>query len=148
MENLIENANFSDSGDTENPLDFFSLEGAITCDSFMLSEHRSCSVTQAFGESVLSYLQPIDVQGRKKICFGFVLRAIDADDIFYTAKFYSSKRLLNTVKYPVTERVDYRFSRVSIKIPVPSDSDEIMLSVHVKGKITACTLLAPLAYYC
>lgn len=149
--NLIMNSNWCQV-DNGGPL-HFSGSGPITFDRFCLNGCRSCSVTMTgqngMQVAVDAYDPPIKVTGMCEMEWGYIIRAIEATQISLIADFYDvSGNLIQSVRCRITDRVSECFTRQMAHFKIPCDAENVMLSMEFNGAVTACTFLAPCAYFC
>ncbi len=147
MENLILNPTWQ-MGPRGGP-QYFSSEG-VTYDSLSIDGFRTCSISQSDGMAgFIRYDLPLVIAGASCLAWGFILRAVDADQIFIQADFYDSAENTITNKfYNIAPDVIYQFNWHLVWFNVPDNAQTVHLSMHFRGKITACTFYAPTAVYC
>ena len=148
MVNLMLNSNWCEvQGDAPR---FYQMNGPITCDDYSYAGNRSCSVTLPEGEQAFcNYLLPVDVTGWSAIRYGFLLRAIFAESVQLIVDFSDGDdHLLLRVEHDIVDRVTARFSRPWIYFAIPKGANWARFSIRFSGVVTACTFLAPFAYFC
>ena len=147
MNNLIKNAIWR-SGQSNDP-QFFLNTAPISFDQFEINGYRTCSITMqnAFRKAANSYLPYISLCGIRKIGFGYVIRAIEAFDVYLTVSFFNiEQQLLETKSFNIADEINENFRRIIRYFKVPKDANSFKCALIFNGKVTACTFLAPAAY--
>ncbi len=145
--NLIKNSEWC-PGPNGGP-EFFSGQIA-TYDDLCINGYRTCSITQTTGmDGYDQYDLPVQVEGRRCIEWGYMIRRADADQIVLRADFFNgSNMMIAQGTEDITACVGHEFERHMAKFGIPRGARYVRLSMHFYGKITACTFYAPMAYYC
>ena len=146
MKNIICNSRWC-PGPDGGPL-YFSGSGA-TYDNLCVCGYRTCTTTLPEGGSGYDQYDPaIPVRGQQAITWGYVLRAVEAQDIRLAAEFCGPNGQTERREEVITCRVCYCFSRQMATFSIPDWAETVRLSLHFAGKTTACTYYAPAAYVC
>lgn len=145
--NLIRNPRWC-PGPDGGPM-FFSSIGT-TFDNFCLDGHRTCSITQTPGMTGYDQYDPlIPIQRGGSIQWGYILRAIEAEHIVLQAVFFNSAgRAVDTQTRDIAGQVTAQFQRHMARFTAPRHAVSVQLSLHFKGRVTACTFLSPAACTC
>ncbi len=148
MNNLIRNSRWC-PGPKGGP-EFFSGCG-FTYDDFCLDDYRTCSVTQARGckeNAIIRFDPVICVIGMCSIHWGVMVRAIDCEKIELAADFHDMDgKLIAPVRWEVQHQITAQFKRQMCCFQIPKKALTVRLSIRFSGKITACTLCAPEAFF-
>ena len=147
MQNLIMNPMWVADASGDAP-QYFTNEGPINFDNFRLKGYRTCTVCMASGRARNIYEPAVCVRGHCALCFGYCIRAIEAQSIRLGAKFSDLSGSVLTTKYAdITSNVTYRFGVHMGLFPVPEEAQTAKLFIEFNGQVTACTFCAPRAFY-
>ena len=148
MQNLIQNARWYTTPDGTTP--GFQNNGPAP-DLCFFGGQRTRSLTQPEGSAAVTdeYLSPIPVRGRRAIRWGYVIRAIEAQNVVLCAAFSDAEgKPLHTLKHPIGNYLSPQFRPIRIRFPIPPGAQAVRLSMELSGRITACTYFAPAAWFC
>lgn len=147
MQNLIMNPMWVADASGDAP-QYFTNEGEINFDNFRLKGYRTCTVCMASGRARNIYDPAVCVRGHCALCFGYCIRAIEAQSIRLGAEFSDLSGSVLTTKYAdITSNVTYRFGVHMGLFPVPEQAQSAKLFIEFNGKVIACTFCAPRAFY-
>lgn len=147
MQNLIMNPMWVADASGDAP-QYFTNEGPINFDNFRLKGYRTCTVCMASGRARNIYEPAVCVRGHCALCFGYCIRAIEAQSIRLGAEFSDLSGSVLTTKYAdITSNVTYRFGVHMGLFPVPEEAQTAKLFIEFNGRVTACTFCAPRAFY-
>lgn len=146
--NLIQNAQrkLADNGKPT----YFSCEGPITYDDFFVDSYRSSSVTLACETDTAKeqYLPTLRIRGQRGLRFGYILRAIHAQEICLQVMFFDQQgRARELAKSNITAEVNAEFTQQFSDFRIPPYAWFARLSVQFAGPVTACTFFAPSAQF-
>lgn len=149
MKNLIKNSHWCPS-EMGGPM-YFSGNGS-TYDKLLVDGFRTCSITRsAMTMDITSdnYDLPISVDCKDCLCFGYYLRAAEADHIILTVQFFNKdQELIKISTCDIADCVTCSFTKQFRKFKVPKGACYAKVSMMFDGTVTACTYFAPTAYYC
>ena len=147
MQNLMMNSAWVGGARSNDP-QYFTNDAPITFNSFRLRGFRTCSICMPAGRARNTYDLPVCVSGHCALCFGYCIRAIEANSIRLGAEFFDASGVLLTTKYAdITTHVTYRFGVHLGLFPVPEEAASARLFLEFSGRIVACTFCAPRAFY-
>ena len=147
MQNLIMNPMWVADASGEEP-QYFTNEGPVSFDNFRLKGYRTCSICMPSGRARNIYEPPICVHGHCALCFGYCIRAIEAQSVRLGAEFSDVSGSVFTTKYAdITGNVTYRFGVHMGLFPIPEEAASVRLFLELNGRVTACTFCAPRAFY-
>ena len=147
MNNLIKNSIWR-PGQSNDP-EFFLNTAPITYDQFEINGYRTCSISMqnTSRRAANSYIPYISLCGCKGIYFGYVIRAIEAFDVYLTVSFFNvEQQLLETKSFNIASQINENFKRIIKYFRVPNEANSLKCAIIFNGKVTACTFLAPVAY--
>lgn len=147
MQNLIMNPMWVADASGDAP-QYFTNEGPINFDNFRLKGYRTCTVCMTSGRARNIYEPAVCVRGHCALCFGYCIRAIEAQSIRLGAEFSDLSGSVLTTKYAdITSNVTYRFGVHMGLFPVPEEAQTAKLFIEFNGRVIACTFCAPRAFY-
>ena len=149
MKNLIQNSNWCREGNAMP--ECFSGSG-MTYDNFCICGCRTCSVSIPAESLMVAnclYDPDLAICGQCRLAWGCQIRAIEPGCIKLVAEFYDCcDRHINCCECEIGQRVTSDFTMQMAHFSVPCGAAKARLSIQFSGKVTACTLFAPTAYFC
>ena len=137
--------------DRNNAPKYFTSSG-INFDHCWINGFRTCSLTREDTDKedpFEAYSQAIPVQGQRAIKWGYHIRAVEAQNVILTARFYDETGvLLHTLQQPIANWLTPEWQWRLARFPIPPGAQTARLSIEFSGKITACTFYGPTAFYC
>lgn len=145
MNNLIKNTRFLPGSDATP--EYFT--GCSYCGEGCLGGFHICRpVTTGEQRGVVAYEPFIRLCGKRKLCYGCVIRAGQAQKVNLAARFYGQQgELLEYQKAPVEEQLTDQYSRQMRCFTVPKGAQTVRLSLEFTGNIEGCRFCAPTAYF-
>ncbi len=149
MKNLIQNSNWCCEGKSMPKC--FSGSG-MTYDNFCICSCRTCSVTipeDSLMVATCLYDPAIQVCGQRRLVWGCQIRAIEPGCVKLVVEFYDHcDQLLSACECDIGQRVTCDFSHQCAHFAIPCGAEKAHLSIQFSGKVTACTIFSPTAYFC